>query len=360
MGCKQIFFFTIFISVISSCPLFANVEWLDKNYYFGAIKEVDGPQRGHVRFVNKGADPTFINNVRPSCGCTEVEYTQGMIQPGDTATVSFVYNPLGRPGSFEKNVRVYIGKENEMYLIKLAGTVIGSPTTLEFGYPKEVGPLRLETFTTKTGEIKKGASRHLFINAYNQSLDTITPSWIFNEKGLQIELTPRDIPPGDVATFGFYLKTAEETRMGPIDYKIFIKADENSSEKDTCELVVSTIIVPDTQKMSIADIENAPSAYILPEFIDFGDDINDNVMKFSFDILNDGKNDLEVLRVYSKENCVKVQSKPKKIKSGEKGKVKGELDLVNVIKGPFRIPVEVMTNDPLHPIRTANLVGIKL
>lgn len=350
---------SFWVMLFSVATVYADIDWIGKNYNYGTIREVDGPQKGQVRFINKGSEPTFINNVRPGCGCTEVDYTQGMIQPGDTATVSFFYNPIGRPGAFDKTVRVYIGKENEMHLIKLYGTVIGSPATLEYGYPKVVGALRLETLTVKTGELKKGAARHLFINAYNQSADTITPTWDFNERGLAIELTPRSIPPGDVATFGFYLKTSEEERMGPIDYKISLRANDKESDNDSCEITVSTIIVPDTQNMSVEEVEQGPRAYLLPEFIDFGENLDDGIIRFSFDILNDGKSDLKVLRVYSQESCVRVKDVPQKIKAGKKGKVKGELDIMKVKNGPFRIPVEIMTNDQLHPLRTANLVGIK-
>lgn len=347
------------LAAIVVFPALAEIEWLEKNYNYGAFKEAEGPRRGMVRFVNKGPEAVFINRVRPSCGCTEAEYTEGMIQPGDTAMVSFIYNPKGRPGAFEKTVKVYMGRENEMHVIRLSGTVIGAPSTLQFSYPKEVGPLRLESFSAKTGELKKGSSRHLFINAYNQSPDTITPAWVNEERGVQVELTPKSIPPGDIATFGFYVKTTDEDRMGPIDYKIHIIADKTRPEAGSCDVTIGTVIVPDTQSMTAEEVNDGPRAYLLPEFIDFGENVNGGKIKFSFEILNDGKSPLDVLRVYSADKCVEIKDKPSRIKGGKQGKVKGELDVRKISSGAFRIPVEVMTSDPLHPLRTANLVGVK-
>lgn len=347
------------LSVILSSPALAEIEWLEKNYNYGAFKEAEGPRMGMVRFVNKGPEAAFINRVRPSCGCTETEFTEGIIQPGDTAMVSFIYNPKGRPGSFEKTVKVYLGKENEMHVIRLSGTVIGAPATLQFSYPKEVGPLRLEALSAKTGELKKGSARHLFINAYNQSPDTITPAWVCEERGLQVELTPKSIPPGDIATFGFYVKTTDEDRMGPVDYNVRITADKNHPEAGSCDVTVSTVIVPDTQSMSAEEVNDGPRAYLLPEFVDFGENVAGGKIKFSFEILNDGNSQLDVMRVYSTESGVEITDRPSRIKPGKKAKVKGGLDIRKLPAGAFRIPVEVMTNDPLHPLRTANLVGVK-
>lgn len=347
------------MAIVFACPVFAEIEWLEKIYNFGAFKEAEGPRRGIARFVNKGSEPVFIKRVRPSCGCTEAAYTEGMIEPGDTAMVSFIFDPKGRPGSFEKTIKVYLGNESEMHVIRFAGTVIGAPSTLEFSYPKEAGPLRLESAAANTGELKKGSARHLFINAYNQSTDTITPVWECVERGVQVELTPKSIPPGDIATFGFYVNTSEEERMGPVDYKIDITADGRRPEEGSIDITISTIIVPDTQSMTVEEVENGPKAYLLPEFIDFGESAGENKVGFSFEILNEGKMALDVLRVYSLEECVEIKERPSKVKSGKKGKVKGELDLSKLASGAFRISVEVMTSDPLHPLRTANLVGVK-
>lgn len=353
------YYLIVLFFVLGVLSLNAEIEWLSKNYNYGVFKESEGPRSGSARFINRGSEPVFINRVRPGCGCTKAEFTQGLIEPGDTAIVSFVYNPTGRPGSFDKAIKVFVGKENEVHVIRLRGTVIGSESTLAFSYPKEVGPLRLESYTANTGELKKGSSRHIFINAYNQSMDTITPAWVGEDKGLQVELTPPSIPPGDVATFGFYIKTSEEDRLGPIDYKLSLTADSSHPDNGNCELTISTVIVPDTSMMTPEEIENAPSAYLLPEFIDLGETSDSGKINFSFDILNDGKTVLNVIKIYSMDKGVEITTVPSKIKPGKTGETKGIIEIDKIISGAFRIPLVVMTDDPLHPVRTAYLVGIK-
>lgn len=354
---KKRFLFSMAVALTGVFAMNAEVEWLEKSYNFGTFKEADGPVTGVVRLVNKGPEATFISRVRPSCGCTGATYTDKMIQPGDTATVSFTYNPIGRPGKFDKSVKVYIGKDNDLTVVRILGTVIGSESTLESVFPVEAGPLRVETAMLAAGEIKRGTPRHLFLNAYNQSGDTIVPKWKGSSPAMTVDLRPLAIPPGDIATFSFYLETEKEALNGPVEYPVEIVADGNNPEAGQLRVDVSAIIVPDTRKMSVEEIDNGPRAYLIPEFVDFGEVEKGKLLDFRFVILNDGKSTMTVDRVYSRNELVSITHVPKKIKAGKKGIVKGKLNPSGLADGAFRINVEVMTNDALHPVRTARLVG---
>ncbi|MDE6097234.1 MAG: DUF1573 domain-containing protein [Muribaculaceae bacterium] len=337
----------------------ADVKWLSTEYSYGAFREADGPRKGSVRFVNTGKKPTFIRNVRPSCGCTAAEYTKDMIQPGDTATVSFIYDPSGRPGPFDKTVKVYIGSDNLLQVVRITGTVIGTPETLESGYPYEGGPLRYETLSRPMGEVRKGGSRHVFVNVYNQGSDTIRPVWRTETDALQTDITPHALAPGEIGTFGFYLDTSKEKKMGPVEYIVNVLPDKESPSGEEKEIRITAAIVPDSRTMSVDDIENGPRAYLVPEFVDFGEADKDAELPFEFEVVNEGKSELDVSRVYSYCAGVKIAAFPQKIDGEGKGIVKGTLSLKDVPSGAFRIYVDVITNDPLHPVRSASLVGIK-
>lgn len=347
----------VFAMMSVSLPLKAELKWLAKEYDFGAFKEAEGPRTGTVRFVNLGPDTTYVRNVRPSCGCTDASYTKELIAPGDTAFVSFTYNPVGRPGPFEKTVKAYIGDDSRMTVIRISGTVIGAPETLQSSYPHVMGPLRLQSMRQSAGEMRKGTARHLFINAYNQSPDTIRPELTVTDKALEAELTPRAIAPGEIATFGFYIRTLDEDRMGPVDYDVKVRADAADPHAEQRIITLSAVIVPDTAAMGADEIENSPQAFIIPEFVDLGDVDGTGKLKFSFEVVNEGNSLLEIAKVYSFDDNVKIKSAPNRIKPGKRGKVTGEVDASKLSPGPFRLHVEVMTNDGLHPVRTANIVG---
>ncbi len=333
------------------------VEWLSKEYNFGSFKEADGKVTGSVQLVNHGPEATFINRVRPSCGCTGASYPAAMIEPGDTVSISFTYNPAGRPGPFDKTIKVYMGPDNDLTVIRITGTVIGASSTLNTYFPKDCGSLRLENTLVPAGEIKRGSSRHLFLNVYNQSEDTITPSLKNHSDALGVDLTPRRLSPGEIGTLTFYLQTAKEPNDGPIDYPVVISPGENSA--DSVTVTVSSVVVPDTRTLSVEQLENAPQAFLLPEFVDLGESVGKDNMEFEFSVINEGKTPLEVRRVFCREESVAITRVPSTIKDGQKGLVKGKLLASSLPAGPFRLKVEVVTDDPLHPVRSCSVVGIK-
>ena len=117
----------------------ADIVWIEKEYDFGLIKEEAGPKTGYARFVNTGPEEVMITGMRPRCGCTKADFPKDPIAAGDTATVSFTYDPTGRPGKFNKSVRVYIGS-SETYKIPITGNVLGTPQSLSTLYPVVSGP----------------------------------------------------------------------------------------------------------------------------------------------------------------------------------------------------------------------------
>jgi hypothetical protein len=232
----------LLMAACMSLTAMAQIEWLAKEYDFGSFKEAAGSVTGSVGFINRGSKATYIKTVRPSCGCTGAKFTTDMIEPGDTAVVSFTYNPAGRPGKFDKTVKVFIGDDAEMTVIRIKGTVIGSPETLESRYPHKVGALRLDSDTLLTGEIKRGNARHLFMNVYNESPDTIVPGWKSDDKALTVDLIPKEIAPGDIGTFSFYVRSSDEKRDGVIDYPVTIISDTRAPSPEEKTIHVKATI----------------------------------------------------------------------------------------------------------------------
>ena len=343
--------------IISSLMAYGEVEWLSKDYDFGIFKESDGKVTGKVSFVNRGPEATFISRVRPSCGCTGASYTDSMVQPGDTATITFTYNPQGRPGHFDKNVKVYLGEGNDLTVIRIRGTVIGSSATLQSYYPVECGPLRLDNSVVPVGEIKKGRSRHLFMNVYNQGDKSLKPEFKTGSPALVAEINPAEIAPGETATITFFLKTDAEMPGGPFEIPVNIYPEGEKGPKS--KVTVNGVIIPDTSTIPIEKLENAPQAFLFPEFVDLGEIKGKSEEKFEFSVLNEGKEPLLVENVYPKSGGIVIKRSPSKVKGGGKGIVKGTVRMSELPDGPFRLKVEVLTTDPLHPVRTCDIVGEK-
>ena len=359
---KKIFFrgFLLLMALASFLSASAQVKWLESEYDFGSFREEAGPQTGYVRFVNEGKAPTIINRVRTSCGCTESSYTEGIIEPGDTAFVSFTYDPKGRPGRFEKTVKVYYGTDNSTKTIEIKGTVIGTPESLDTWFPIVAGPIRLsERILTPGHEITYGQARNLFFQAYNSSSDTIYPAWNNDAKAIFMGMSDEAIAPGDQITFSLYYDSSRETSLGHFSYPIEIIADKRDpkSEKITIEFIAD--VVPAKSGLGYSELEKAPIINVEPTMIALGE-VKKNMVNFKFKIQNTGASTLLVKRINPLDKFVSIKKMPTQLKPNKSADVEGTVNLNSLEPGAFRLKIEIATNDPLNPVKNVFLSGIKL
>lgn len=97
---------------------------VEKSYDFGNIRESRGSVSHEFVITNEGTGNMIIYDVTAQCGCTRPEYPKNPIGPGKSAKVKVTYNPLGRPGSFNKSVTVKTNGDPRKVVLKIKGSVI--------------------------------------------------------------------------------------------------------------------------------------------------------------------------------------------------------------------------------------------
>lgn len=352
-------FLIVLTAIISLIPpdVHGEIRWLEKDYDFGLMKEIAGPGTGTARFVNLGPGPTYIRNVRPSCGCTGAEFTEGIIEEGDTATITFTYNPAGRPGKFDKTVKTFVGEDNKMHVIHIRGTVIGAPETLAANFPYELGALRFSDRKIAAGNVVYGQSRHYFVSLTNQTADSIRPSVSSESAAIVTAISPDVIPPGDPGTITLLLNTRNEREIGSHDYKIHLVSDTGSRFPEETDLVVSVNIGPDLTNVDGGSLENAPELNITPDVIEAGKVKAGQPLTVRFTIRNTGKSTLQLLRISSPQGGVTAKRYPTRLEPGKKGDAEITISPELTVPGILRIPVEILSNDPLHPVTLIRVAG---
>lgn len=225
-----LFIFTAIAIIAGTAWLRGEVRLIDPDYDFGLVRELSGPQTGRAHIVNYGPDTVVISDVRPSCGCTTADYTDGPILPGDTAVVTFSYDPFMRPGDISKNVKVYIAPSGERFVIRLFGRVLGTSQTLSRNYPEECGPLRLSERLIELRDVKPQTGRHAFVRIVNQSMDTITPKWLIDDPALSLNVAPVRLAPGEIGSLGIFLNSKFTDKTGDVEYIIPITTLEDSTQ----------------------------------------------------------------------------------------------------------------------------------
>lgn len=91
---------------------------------FGDVKETGGPITHDFKFKNTGDQPVIISNVQASCGCTTPDWTKTPVAPGQSGSIKAQYNPLGRPGAFNKSMTVTSNSVEATTVVFIKGTVV--------------------------------------------------------------------------------------------------------------------------------------------------------------------------------------------------------------------------------------------
>jgi hypothetical protein len=209
------------------------VRWLDKEYDFGVFHEEDGVQIGKARFVNVGAETLTVRKVTTSCGCTAADYSDGAILPGDTACISFRYNPEDRPGSFSKKVKVYLNDDKDPDLITIKGTVIGAESSLRKQYSLIGEKMALAKDTLDLGKVELGYAGYQTLTGYNRTKLPLKITALCESEQLNVVLSDSLAGPGEPFTLSFYFTS--RTMLEPADLLIpVIISAEGIAEELRC------------------------------------------------------------------------------------------------------------------------------
>lgn len=99
-----------------------SIKFTETVWDFGTIRN-DRPASHDFEFVNDGTGNLVIIDATAECGCTRPEWPDKPVAPGKKGKVKVTYNPVGRPGSFEKTVTVRTNGSPKKARVKIRGTV---------------------------------------------------------------------------------------------------------------------------------------------------------------------------------------------------------------------------------------------
>lgn len=329
----------------------ARVEWIEKDHDFGLMKEVLGPQTGVSRFVNLGPDTISIFNVRPSCGCTSADWSDAPVAPGDTARIAYTYDPHMRPGKFDKSVKVQLS-DGSRHSIRITGNVYGTPESVSSIFPFDAGDLRLSDVAVNMGNVRYGNLPIAFVTAYNLSADSVSPEVRTDIAGLTVSPSVPTAGPGDLITYTITLDTRKAGLYGPAEGEISFITPAGEGRP----LPFRAFVEPDPERLATQQQGKNPVIEVSPDPIDLGSiDTAGGRVTAELNIRNSGKGPLEIYRIVCQSKGVSVSGVPEKVKAGKSNRIKITADPAELPQGPSRVPLQIITNDPLTPVRTVNV-----
>lgn len=344
--------------IIIFSSLFAQAQgsatWLSTSHHFGSFHEEVGNMSHTFKMVNTGDSTLRITNVRATCGCTATQHTTAPIAPGDTATVTVTYNPVGRPGQFNKTVYVFTDGTPHKSALTIVGNVIAAPATIRSQFPVNIGALQLNRNIVPFGDITKGRTRTQFINVYNSSNDTLQVIFSNVPSHIKVEMIPPVIAPGSTATITLAYDSQKVGTWGLSQHNFTIGTLPATS---TAKIDITAYINENFGTLTQEQRKKAPVAEISTERINLGAiPASDSIATASFQITNSGKSSLLIRRIYTLDPAITITAKKKKLKPGKSVTVNITAhtpQLGNIINSKLII----ITNDPASPQQPVRIVG---
>ena len=107
----------------------AHLRLENATYNFGDVPRKGGDLVREFTFTNDGTVPLVVTRVISSCSCLKASYSKRPVAPGESGTISIIYEPhKSEPGVFNKVIQVYSNSVDGRDVITVQGNSIeGQP-----------------------------------------------------------------------------------------------------------------------------------------------------------------------------------------------------------------------------------------
>ena len=106
---------------------------------FGTVAEAGGRVTHRFGFANRSGRPVVVTDVVATCGCTVPVYSKRPVLPGERSEIAVTFDPMNRPGRFDKAVSVFTSESGDPIRLRITGRVTPRERSVEELYPCDLG-----------------------------------------------------------------------------------------------------------------------------------------------------------------------------------------------------------------------------
>jgi hypothetical protein len=319
----------------------------DAKYHdFGKVNEEDGKITYVFEFTNKGNAPLVVNKVQTSCGCTTPSWTKEPVEPGKKGSITVIYNPSGRPGTFTKTITVYSNATDEQVDLIIKGEVIPKPTNEALLFPYNMNGLLLKAKVVQMNNIEKGRNQTRTITIKNSTKANLLPSFENLPPYLSAIFTPETLKPSETGKITFTLNSNNCTQWGPVSDNIYLVLNGQKKYSDDYLIKVVSNVVEDFSKLTLDQKRKAPILEMPSNSLNFGSLKPNSNRVGKFKIYNRGINPLEVRRIINDNKELNVRKTALSIAGGKGADIIINLNTKSLSEGDYKKTVTIQTNDP--------------
>ena len=98
---------------------------------FGTVAEAGGRVTHRFGFANRSGRPVVVTDVVATCGCTVPVYSKRPVLPGERSEIAVTFDPMNRPGRFDKVVSVFTSESGDPIRLRITGRVTPRERSVE-------------------------------------------------------------------------------------------------------------------------------------------------------------------------------------------------------------------------------------
>ncbi len=113
------------LNAVSAAEGGAAITFKETKVDFGNIHTKNGSVTATYQFTNTGTEPLVIITVtNGGCGCTTPSYPKAPIAPGKTGEIKITFDPSGRRGEFNREVKVKTNASKKRIGLRFSGVIL--------------------------------------------------------------------------------------------------------------------------------------------------------------------------------------------------------------------------------------------
>lgn len=306
------------------------------------------PRTATFELTNTGNASLQLTSVKPSCGCTSVEWPNSSIAPGGTAKIVATYDAR-MLGYFQKEIEVYTNAGAEPVYLTLQGRVVTTATDVEGDFPIDMGDVRLSANTINFDNVNRGDRPEAHLYVLNNTRANIKPELMHLPSYLTATYQPETLAGGRVGRITLRLNSDHMKNYGLNETTIYLARKAGDKVMPDNAISVSAVLLPNFSKLSEAELKTAPLIVLSTDSLDFSNPTNKKAITQTITIGNAGENILHINSIQLEGRGLNVSLSNRVIKPQKRVKLKVTLLTDHVRPDDPEPQILLITNDPTHP-----------
>lgn len=312
------------------------------------------PHRIVFGFTNKGNKPLLITNIHPSCGCTQVEYTNTAVEPGQRGEITAIYD-AALLGTFAKELEVYTNQSEEPVWLGFQGCVVTAMQEFTGDFPIDLGNVKLSTNYLEFDNVNRGDRPVAELQIANKERTAFRPELMHLPPYLKAEYLPENIPGGRTGRVRLTLDSEKLSTLGLNQTSVYLARYMGDKVGESNEILISAVLLPNFSKLTAQEIAKAPAMKISETDIDLGEMGKKKQLSHTVIITNQGLTTLNIRQLQVFNRAVGVSLTNRSLAPGKSAKLKITVSAAFLKKAKNRPRVLIISDDPHHSMETINI-----